>query len=94
MSREAEPDFQGKVLAVTMGAGGEGLILQSPRFEWQAGRQFLVGDIPKQLDDWTSGRSGAVAWDAVIDYLVFDSVEQYMKHASRHRPSLRERLWR
>lgn len=89
---DTTPDFSGKVLALTTGSDGEGLVLASPRWERQEGRLFLVGIVPPQAGIWASGATGAVAWDAVLDYLVFDSAEAYAKSAARHRPSLRERL--
>lgn len=88
-----EPNFNGKVLALTVGSDGEGLILASPTFEQQCGRVFLVGAVPPAVGVWAGGSRGAVAWDAVTDYLVFDSIDEYLNRAARHRPSLRERLW-
>lgn len=90
---EIEPSFDGKVLALTVGSNGEGLILASPKFERQCGRVFLVGAAPPAAGAWAGGSRGAVAWDAVTDYLVFDSIDEYHNRAARHRPSLRERLW-
>jgi len=90
--KETEPDFAGKVLALTTGSGGEGLVLASPWFERQCGRVFLVGTVPLQPGNWTSGSPGAVAWDAVLEYLVFDTVDEYLERAAKHRPLLRERL--
>lgn len=85
--KETEPEFAGKIVYLTTGArgeGGEGLILDSPRFERQCGRMFLVGIIPEQTANWISGISAAIAWDAVSQYLVFDSMDDYLVRVAAH----------
>lgn len=51
---------------------------------WQA---FRGGTIPRggTTSDWALGVSCAVAWSAVTDYLVFDSVEEYRKRLVKSR---------
>jgi hypothetical protein len=60
------PDFADKVVVLYAGPIGKGMSLQSPSFETQAGRLFLIGDVVDTRErDWTAGSNGAVAWDQV-----------------------------
>ncbi len=76
---ESTPDFTNKT--VSFSTEDSTLAVNSPRFEIQGGRLFVVGTIPKGAAtcDWAENRPCAVAWDAVTDYIVFDSVEQYIE---------------
>ena len=54
--------------------------LQSPIFERQAGRWFVVGRrVSTGSEDWTAGASVAIAWDGVLQYMVFDSAEDFTR---------------
>lgn len=62
-------------------------ILSGCNFETQSGRLFLSGtNVPHAPDSytWTDGIRRLVAWDAVEDYMVFDTVEHY--HSRLLRP--------
>ena len=76
---EPTPDFTDKI--VSFSTVENNLAINNPRFETQGGRLFVVGTIPKgaTTNDWAENRQSAVAWDAVTDYIVFDSIEQYKK---------------
>ena len=71
--------FAGKV--VSFGIKEDTLAIINPEFKYQNGRLFLVGSIPKgeTNNDWAEGRPCGIAWDAVTEYIVFDSVEQYIE---------------
>lgn len=53
--------------------------LYDPIFEYQAGRLFLVGTIPPGSSDsgWDANKTGAIAWDSVRRYVLFDSLEEF-----------------
>lgn len=56
------------------------LVLGGCSFETHRGRLFLSGtNVPArpEMYDWTVGIRRLVAWDAVEEYMIFDSVEQY-----------------
>ena len=47
-------------------------------FEAQAGKIFLIGTIPKGSSEsnWDANKIGAILWDQVRNYVVFDSLEE------------------
>lgn len=55
--------------------------LFDPHFENQGNRLFIVGTIPKGSTEsnWVDNCQGAVAWDRVQDYVVFDDLDSYTK---------------
>ena len=69
--------FDGKT--VTFGTADDNLAIKNISFEEQFGRIFVVGNIPKGTtnNDWAVGRSCAIAWDSITDYIIFDSEEIY-----------------
>ncbi len=81
------PDFTGKVVAVYLANRPEEhtVVLQSPTFQIQADRLFLVGEFAESTtaNDWAAGVTTAVAWDHVEQYLVFDNVEEYFSRLSQ-----------
>ena len=70
-------DFSGKI--VSFSTSESTLAVNNPKFETKKNRLFVVGSVPKGAtnNDWAENRPCAIAWDAVVDYMVFDSVEQY-----------------
>jgi hypothetical protein len=79
-----QPDFSGKVLVVYLTGRDPGVtnVLAQARLETQAGRTFLVGEIvddPSQKTPY-AGRTNAIAWDQVAEYVLLTSVEEYHKH--------------
>ena len=72
------PDFTNKI--VTFSTTDSTLALSNPQFEIQGGRLFVLGTVPNgsTINNWAEGRTCAVAWDAVTDYMVFDTVKQYV----------------
>jgi hypothetical protein len=75
------PNFKGKVLSVALSGTSWTRAIQDPRFELQCGRLFLVGTSPKEAStkNWVAGSRYAVAWDSVMDYAVFDSLDEYLE---------------
>ena len=85
--KDRTPDFCGKI--VSLSTADSVLSIQDAHFEQQCGRLFIVGTVPKggSQNDWAQGTMSAVAWDAVTDYLVFDSDKEYgvsLKRSRKH----------
>ena len=71
------PDFRGKTVYCYLSDGDGTRIFTDPVVVNQAGRTFLIGKVPA-WGGWTDGLEGAVAWDLVRSYILFDSVEDYL----------------
>ena len=87
------PDFSSKVLSVFIAGEDDGRCLERPKWATQGGRLFLVGAVPRggSANDWCEGIPSAVAWDQITDYLVFDSVEQYLERLKVYERKKRKR---
>ena len=85
MNKTTLPDFKNKVVSVGLDTNEYGYAINSPRWETQGGRLFLVGTVPRAASsrDCAEGAVRAVAWDHVTDYYVFDSVKDYRKRNSK-----------
>src|ERR1700686_3446237 len=86
MSTEStSPSLRGKTVAVFTRTRAEcPAVLRECLLETRGGRLFLVGaSVPAQraVQEWTDGVRRAVAWDAVDEYFLFDSPEDYYAHA-------------
>lgn len=77
------PNFSGKV--VSFSTAESVLAMQDIRFEEQGGRLFVCGVIPEGVtpNEWAMNRPSAIAWDCVTDYIVFDSVTQYVEQLAK-----------
>ena len=84
---EQFPDFTGKsvVFYFMTNAGmpdwmNEGIVLDSPTFQMQGNRLFVVGQTPDApgTDEsfWSANRQAALAWEAVFHYVVLP-IEEY-----------------
>ena len=80
------PDFSGKVVILYLSNSTDerGIVLQDPVFQIQGDRLFLLGRIAEGTspNDWVAGVYSGVAWECVDQYLVFDSLEDYLARAS------------
>ena len=87
------PDFTRKVVSVSIAGEDDGRCLEHPRCETQGGRLFLIGTVPRagSSNNWCGGIPSAVAWDAVTDYLVFESAEHYLERVRVYERSKRKR---
>ena len=81
MKNTKHPDFTDKFLSLSVIGDDHTLTMDSPHFELQAGRWFVIGSVPEGVTngDWSEGAQRAVAWDQVNHYLVFDSADAYRK---------------
>ncbi len=79
------PNLEGKILLIyLMHSGGEHFtVIEQPRFDLQGDRLFLVGRLAPYKGGWGHGLPTAVAWDAVQQYFVFESLEQLEKELGR-----------
>ena len=87
------PDFTNKVVSVSIPGEEDARCVEHPRWERQGGKLFLVGMVPHgcSTNDWCGGIASAVAWEAVTDYLIFDSVEQYLERLRVYEGKKRKR---
>ena len=78
------PDFSGKCLSISSRDDKYNHDLLDPFLEYQGDKLFIIGTIPKGAtsSNWTKNKIGAVAWDSVTEYIVFDSFEDYKKATS------------
>lgn len=58
----------------------DGLALESPSFQKQNNRIFIIGQTPQETEnatesDWAADREAAIAWDSVYYYVVLPSDE-------------------
>ena len=76
---EKTPNFDGKVVAFYCGANPHfATAIQSPVFQTQLGRLFVVGaSAPRTPTRWDDNLQTAIAWDTVSTYNVFDSLADY-----------------
>ncbi len=79
MVKKKFTDFKGKCLSLSIMNDSCNHDLYNPYFDYQGDRLFILGTIPAGASeaDWSVGCKGAVAWDQVTEYVVFDSVEAY-----------------
>ncbi len=78
--KDTLPDFEDKILSVLCVGESTGQLISNPRFELQVGRVFLVGVVPEDdsRGNWMAGLQMSIAWDRVQDYVVFDSIDDYL----------------
>jgi len=79
MNKHDLPDFSGTCLSLRILESEHSHDLYDPHFEVQAGRLFLVGTIPHGSSDsgWDASQKGAVAWEHVRSYVLFESLEAF-----------------
>lgn len=98
INEENLPDFTGKVVAFYLASASrgiqDGIVLEYASFKNLGGRLFLVGRAPElEGMEWVSHLQGAIAWDAVHHYLIFDSVEDYRQRMLKERPGFIKRIF-
>jgi hypothetical protein len=85
MKKTTLPDFKGKVVSVGLASDHYSYAMNSPHWEIQGGKLFLIGSVPHygSVRNWSEGVVRAIAWDEVTDYLVFESIDDYIKRQSK-----------
>jgi len=99
MTEEELPDLSGKLILVYVlnsGRGTEdGLLLEYAEFQRQGGRLFLKGRLPNVYGlNWIAGCHGAIAWDSVTQYIIFNSTEDYAERLKASPIPPKARLFR
>jgi hypothetical protein len=84
------PDFRGKIVYVYLNEGDGTRLFAGPVVENQAGRAFLIGKVPA-YGGWTDGLVGAVTWDSVRSYILFDSIEDYLARCKPYKNQKEEK---
>ncbi|MDG4597259.1 MAG: hypothetical protein P9F75_16485 [Candidatus Contendobacter sp.] len=72
-------NFEGKV--VSFSTDRDTLAMKNIEFRMQKNRLFVIGIVPESAtrNDWAANRPCAIAWDSIVDYIVFDSEKQYIE---------------
>jgi len=81
------PKIKGKTVAVFVRnrPASSPVVLGECGFEMREGRLFLVGSSmasQRSTEAWTDGVRRAVAWDAIDEYLLFDTPDDYYSRRS------------
>ncbi len=78
MKRHSQ-DFNGAVISLRIEGDEYSHDLVAPQLVDMGGRMFVVGEVPAgaTVSGWTDGTVSGVAWDKVINYVVFESVKSY-----------------
>lgn len=93
MPEDTLPDFTGKVVTFYVAnapPGVEaGIAMENLEFKRLGGRLFVVGRVPEMSEsEWVSRLQSAIAWDAVVHYLVFDSQEEFRTRLATAKPKI------
>lgn len=79
--------FKGKaILAYLINPPDEfvgGLAIADPRIEDKFGRYFVVGKVPQNSADWTSGLRISVAFDQIAHYIEFEDENDFIEKAGQ-----------
>lgn len=72
-------NFTNKVVSLSLYDDDCSHDLSNPYFETLGDRLFIVGQVPEGATEsgWTTGKLSAVAWESVMEYVVFDDVADY-----------------
>ena len=81
MHKDSLPDFSGKCISMRIKHSDYSHDLYDPHFEYQGGRLFLIGTIPEDSSEsgWDDNQTGAVDWEGVRSYVLFENLETYVK---------------
>lgn len=65
-----------------------GLAISAPRIEENLGRYFVVGRVPENISDWTSGLPISVAFDQIAHYMEFEDENDFFEKAGSGIPGI------
>ncbi|MFK8029251.1 MAG: hypothetical protein AB8G18_03365 [Gammaproteobacteria bacterium] len=79
MTNNNDDWYAGKL--VSFSTERDTLALKNISFEIRNGRTFVTGNVPaaNTKNDWAIERPAGIAWDAVTDFIVFDSEDQFIE---------------
>lgn len=85
MNKDYLPDFAGKCISMMLIDEEDSHDLNNPHFEYLGGRLFIIGTIPEiaTCSGWSGNQIGGVAWERVRDYVLFESLDAYIKAAQK-----------
>lgn len=71
-------NFMDKVVSFSTNSSTLGVF--NPVLKEQASRLFIVGTVAdgSTTNNWARGKSCAIAWDSITDYIVFESIDEYI----------------
>ena len=58
-----------------------GLAISEPRIEEKLERYFIVGRVPENPSDWSSGLPISVAFDQIAHYIEFEDEKDFIEKA-------------
>ena len=67
-----------KIISLSTSAE-DSITLKDACYDLVYGRLFIIGQICKgsTINDWALDRPCAIAWESVVDFMIFDSESQY-----------------
>lgn len=73
--------LEGKVVSIRIEGSDFSHDLVDPAFVEKSGRTFVVGRVPSgaSVTGWSDGAVSGIAWDKVLSYVLFDSLEEYFE---------------
>lgn len=81
------PDLTQKIVLVYLSnrSSEDSVVIENPIFQVQGDKIFLVGRIAEGTtpNDWASGVATAICWESIEQYMVFDSLQDYMDRVAR-----------
>ncbi len=94
------PDFHGKVVVFYLSDAPppvqDGAVLEYASFKTYGHKLFVVGRVPEidpENGDWIANLQGAIAWEAVTGYLIFESRDDYINRMGIARVPLIQRIF-
>jgi len=78
MKNKIENMLNNKIISLSTSAD-DSMTMKDVSFDLIHNRLFIVGQISNgsTTNDWALGRPCAIAWDSVIDFMIFDTESQY-----------------
>ena len=78
MQNKIEKMLSNKIISLSTSAD-DSITIKDSSFDLIHNRLFIVGEISKgsTTNDWAVSRPCAIAWDSVIDFMIFDTESQY-----------------
>ena len=78
--------FKGKIVVLYLvnapEAFSSGVAIYNPKIEEWHGRIFLIGEVPSNPTDWSSGLRIGVAFDQIGHFIEFSDESEYLQKTS------------
>lgn len=88
----SERIFNGKVVLVYVTNAtpefSNGISIYKPEVKELLGRSFIVGTVPDDIADWTSGLRVGIAFDQVFHFVEFKDEADYLERISLEEQTL------